>query len=79
MIQQGIRQQLAAHFGLQRHNANTHVQTVIDALHYSVSTGQVDELAACVKDWLAAQGEQTVELTEELMPTVQIVPIGRGD
>lgn len=71
----GLRQQMADFYGLSRHS-NPHINTILSALQYAISSGRADELAGVAKEWMGSEDE-TVELTIEYVPTVEYVPIKR--
>lgn len=75
-MQYGLRQQLADYYGLSR-NVQPSIETILSALRYAVAMGRDEEFAEIAKQWLDSQGgEETVELTVDYYPTVEIIPIG---
>lgn len=74
----GIRQQLADYYGLNR-TPQPSIETILSALRYAVAMGRDEEFAEIAKQWLDSQGGETLELTVEYLPTVEIIPIANGD
>ena len=64
---------MADFYGLSRHS-NPHINTILSALQYAISSGRTDEFAQMARGWMGSEDE-TVELTIEYVPTVEIVPI----
>lgn len=78
----GLRQQLADYYGLNR-SPQPSIETILSALRYAVAMGRDEEFAEIAKQWLDSQGgeettELTVEMTQELEPEWEIIPIGES-